>query len=370
MNMSTDQILLTNEESDTIGEVLNISMGAAATAIAVMLNRQVNITTPAVKVIRNEDFNYSDLEPALGVEINYIDGLHGSNLLIMSVSDIKKIVSSLLGEGIEENDELNEIHISALGEVMNQMMGSASTALATFFDKSVNISPPNVVNPNEFYKNFFEQQVDDAVVTVTFKFVVDDLIDSEFITVFPIEFAKEIVRNAMNFDQSGPSEVESVFEDNSSNNSNSNVTGHTQIHNPVFAEEKRAPAPERPRQQPPQKIQRVESAPLPKPSQNISVQNIQFQSFDDNEYENDTLVQTNLDLVMGVEVAVTVEIGRTKRQVRDVLNIAKGSIIELDKRAGDSVDVIVNGQLIAMGDVVVIDDNFGVRITKVLNGKD
>lgn len=354
MSISVENKQLTSDEADTIGEILNISMGAAATAISIMLNKQVNITTPVVKHIKNDDFNYKELEPAIGVEINYTHGLHGSNLMIMSVADVKAIVASLLGEDSSVIEELDEMHTSALGEVMNQMMGSASTALASFFDKGVDISPPNVVNPREFYEKFFEAQDNDSVVTVSFKFVVDDLLDSQFITVLPMEFAKEIVANAMNFDKSTTVEPESIYDET--------VTGHTQIQQPVFAEPKAAPA--KPKPQP----QRVESAP-PKPKKNVSVQNIHFDSFDDDDVENDTPDQMNLDLVMGVEVVVTVEIGHTKKLVKDVLNISKGTIIELDKQAGEPVDIIVNGQLIAKGDVVVIDDNFGVRITKVLNGK-
>lgn len=354
-----EQKNLTSIESDTIGEVLNISMGAAATAISIMLNRQVDITTPVVKVIKSNEFEYKQLEPAAGVEINYIEGLHGSNLLIMSIADVKAIVGSLLGESVLDG-ELDEMHTSALGEVMNQMMGSASTALASFFDKSVNISPPRIVEPRAFYDDFFEKSKSEDIVTVSFKFYVDGLIDSQFVTVLPLEFAKELVSNAMNFDSSGAAEPESIYDDN--------VVGHTQVARPIFAEpaaaEKPKPQPQRRENTPP-----PASRPAEKPKKNISVQNIQFESFDEEYRESDALEQMNLDLVMGVEVSVTVEIGRTKKQVKDVLNIAKGSIIELDKQAGEPVDVIVNGQLVAKGDVVVIDDNFGVRITKVLNGK-
>lgn len=364
MSASVDQVNenLTNIETDTIGEILNISMGAAATAISVMLNRQVSITTPIVDFIKSDSFDYKQLEPAIGVEINYIEGLHGSNLLVMSVTDVKKIVSCLLGESdIDENKELDEIHISALGEVMNQMMGSASTALATFFDKSVNISPPLVIEPNAFYENFFANETSDTIATVSFKFVIDGLIDSQFVTVLPIAFAKEMVNNAMHFGSSDAKEadVQTDF---------GNVTGHTQITQPIYADE--IPLEKAKPQQP----SRRESAPPPpskpkEPKKNVNVQTIQFDHFDDNGAEYDSPDQMNLDLVMGVEVNVTVEIGHTKKLVKDVLNIAKGSIIELDKQAGDPVDVIVNGQLIAKGDVVVIDDYFGVRITKVLNGK-
>ncbi|HBL83420.1 MAG: flagellar motor switch protein FliN [Clostridiales bacterium GWF2_38_85] len=353
--------ILTGIEIDTIGEILNISMGAAATAIATLLNKQVSITTPVVNVIKNTEFEYKQLEPAIGVEINYIDGLHGANLMVMSIADVKAIVSSLLRETEISQGELDEIHISALGEIMNQMMGSASTALATFFDKSVNISPPRIVDPDTFYDDFFKGSTDDHIVSVCFKFVIDGLIDSQFLTALPIAFTKELVFNAMNFGTSTSDEDTPVFE--SKDSYRNNVTGHNQ--NPIFAIDVPKQS-EKPRQSPPLRREPTQKS---KERQNISVQKLQFNNFDDESFEYDEPDSMNLDLVMGVELTVSVEIGRAKKQVKDVLNITKGSIIELDKQAGDPVDIIVNGQLIAKGDVVVIDDNFGIRITEVMNGR-
>ncbi|HAN20850.1 MAG: flagellar motor switch protein FliN [Clostridiales bacterium GWF2_36_10] len=366
MNASVDNLNanadLTHIEVDTIGEILNISMGAAATAISVMLNRQVSITTPVVQLIKKDNFDYGRLEPVIGVEINYIEGFNGANLLIMSIDDVKKIVSSLLGEsdiGVNSS-ELDEMHNSALGEVMNQMMGSASTALATFFDKSINISPPKIIEPNAFYESFFSAEVGDSIATVSFKFVIDGLIDSQFVTVLPISFVKEMVSNAMNMDGSGSDEnkVQADY---------GNLIGHTQIPRPIYANEATPSSNVKSQQS-----NRRGGAPPQRPKEhkkNVNVQPVQFDNFDEDESENNSPDQLNLDLVMGVEVNVTVEIGHAKKMVKDVLNITKGSIIELDKQAGDPVDVIVNGQLIAKGDVVVVDDYFGVRITKVLNDK-
>ncbi len=229
MSINVENKHLTNVEEDTIGEVLNISMGAAATAISIILNRQVTITTPVVSQIKKEKFEYKSLEPAIGAEINYTKGLHGSNLMIMSVADVKAIVSILLGETYVESSELDEIHTSALGEIMNQMMGSASTALATFFNKGVEISAPKIVNPHEFYDDFFSKSEDNIIITVSFKFVVEDLFDSQFITVLPLEFAKEIVNNAMNLSESQVVEQSNEYKDN--------VTGHKQINSPIFADE-------------------------------------------------------------------------------------------------------------------------------------
>jgi flagellar motor switch protein FliN/FliY len=181
-------------EIDTIGEILNISMGAAATTMSVLLNRKVEITTPTVKLKKSSEFEYTDLEPAVGVEINYIHGLHGINQLIMRKKDVKALVGCLLGEEpISDDEELNDIHLSALGEIMNQMMGSSSTALATFFNKSINISPPEIFDPANIRISKFADP-DDLIVTVAFKFVLEGIIDSQFITVFPLDFTKNLSR--------------------------------------------------------------------------------------------------------------------------------------------------------------------------------
>jgi len=380
-NKNNDTDILSMVETDTIGEILNISMGAAATAVSVLLNKKVSITTPVVKIIKNSEFEFKELEPAVGVEINYIKGLSGSNLMIMSLADVKAIVCSLLGTSeITEGDEIDEMQMSALGEVMNQMMGSASTAMATFFNKSVSISPPRIFEPKEINNHSIAKE-NDTVVTVSFKFVVDDIIDSHFITVLPIDFTKELVLNAMSFNGSEPSsnkESETEYE---------NVVGHKQIPKPIFDQDKPADNPEKNnkpknnKKSPNNKklTKEKNSSPIYNREEsmennenlqkNISVKKVDFSSFDENGSESEAAEQVNLDLVMGVELCVTVELGRTKRLVKDVLNITKGSIIELDKQAGEPVDIIVNGQLIAKGDVVVIDDNFGVRITKVITNK-
>lgn len=356
-------------EIDTIGEILNISMGAAATTMSVLLNRKVEITTPTVKLRKSSEFEYKDLEPAVGVEVNYTQGLHGINQMIMRKKDVKALIGCLLGEDpIPDDEELNDIHLSALGEIMNQMMGSSSTSLATFFNKSINISPPEIFDPANVRVNKFAGP-DELIVTVSFKFVLEGIIDSQFITVFPLDFTKELVAYAMDFDsaEEAPEEVLSESE-------SEKVTGHKQIPEPEIEEMKEYKEAMRNEEikPKPEKTEYVPQEPKPqnpKPQSNYSVQKVQFTNFEDNSIESETPEQANLDLVMGVELNVSVEIGRTKKQVKDILNIVKGTIIELDRQAGEPVDVIVNGQLIAKGDVVVIDDNFGVRITKVLNNK-
>ena len=373
---NTENKILSELELDTLGEILNISMGAAATTISVLLNKQVNITTPVVSIIDKEKLDYTELEPAIGVEINYIEGLHGSNLMIISERDVKVLVATLLGEDVPSGAlELDELHMSALSELMNQMMGSASTSLSVFFNKSVNISPPQIYDPKDFYKNLFNGEADKEIVAVSFRIHAENLIDNTFITVMTIKLAKELASNAIQQNHSGDS-----------NETENETIGHKQIPHTVFANEEEKPratkSNTRKTAMPTAKNsvddiwseyenerQRVRQVAMSrKPAATRSVKSLQFESFEEEE-ENQVVSSLNLDLVMDVELNVTVEIGRAKKMVKDVLNITKGTIIDLDKQAGDPVDVMVNGQLIAKGDVVVIDDNFGVRITQVFGTK-
>ncbi len=366
--MNHGSIGLNTIEIDTIGEILNISMGAAATAISLMLNRQVVITTPSVRVISPETFEFTRLEPALGIEIEYIEGLHGSNIMIMSVKDASAIVGLLLADSdgdSMDDQEMNELRSSALGEIMNQMMGASSTALATFLNRSINISPPTSFQIEESPERFSWIRAQEYIVVVAFRFVVEDLLDSEFVTVMPVEFTKNLVRNAMSLDESEASNP-SAARDAAKADTNQ-ITGHMQIPAPAYEADFRNSDG---RGDKPGRAAPVAQSPTPPPRpastphKNVNVQMLQFGSLDgDGEAGTD---QVNLDLVMDIDLNLVVEIGRIKRLVKDIVSLRQGSIVELDKQASEPMDILVNGKLIARGDVVVIDDNFGVRITEII----
>lgn len=380
---------LSTIEIDTIGEILNISMGAAATAISLMLSRQVVITTPTVRVIPSSDFEFSRLEPAMGIEIEYVEGLHGSNVMIMSSKDASAIVGLLLADsGGEDPDaaEMDELRISALGEIMNQMMGASSTALATFLNRSINISPPNSFEIREPSDRFEWMRQQEFIVTVGFRFVVEGLIDSEFMTVMPVEFTRDLVNSALSLDEGEP---EAASAPEHLNGRPEDITGHRQVRNPIYEadyhdappQKKPAPAPQSAPAHAPSPLPAHPAAPYessPRPAapyeaahdrhpqrgRSVDVTPLAFGSLDGG--AGDESDQVNLDLVMDIDLNVVVEIGRIKKLVKEIVALRQGSIVELDKQASEPVDIVVNGKLIARGDVVVIDDNFGVRITEIV----
>ena len=355
-------------EIDTIGEILNISMGAAATTVSTLLNRKVSITTPTVRCIKTDEFEIEELEPADGVEIEYIKGLHGSNLLVMKRKDVRTIVDLLLGESISESEEeLTEMQVSALSEIMNQMMGSSSTALADFFGKSIGISIPRRFDVENVKEKISEAGFDGIIVTVSFLFEVEGLIDSTFCTILPLDFTRELVKFAMEMSANGsPPET-------------------------APAKAGAAPEPEDAREEKPGAAPAGEETAgdrepgedskeeniLTKPGydrralQKVNVQPLKLVSFDQDGSGGGVFEDTgNLDLIMDVPLEITVEIGRAKKLIKEILELEQGSILEISKQAGDSVDVVVNGRLMARGDVVVVDDNFGVRLTEIVSTKE
>lgn len=443
---------LSTMEIDAIGEILNISLGASATAISTMLDARVDITTPIVQVRNKEEFEFGNLEPAVGVEIIYIEGLTGSNIMLLKRNDVRVIVEMLMGMEIpEEEFELDEMNISAICEVMNQMMGASATALSELLGKAVNISTPvsfDIESPEQFKEKYFTEE--SPMVVIGFTLRIADKMESEFMNLMPIGLARELVAG---FFSDGtpelPKEETAVLPEEET------VTAAA-VSEPIPAEpaaavpeaapapvaagtvpepeaaapsagaavsepaplaglmqDTEAPAdiPVMPQATPPAANPAVQAAPpvsavqpagtvaaadpqfmnsmtqmMDLMRQQLEMQQVQLQQMKQTQAagpkkikvnpvsqpnleqsaEETELQESNLELIMGVPLEVSVEIGRTKKLVKDVLELNKGSLVVLDKLAGEQVDLFVNGQCIAQGDVVVVDDNFGIRITEIL----
>lgn len=333
---------LSDIEKDALGEIGNISMGSAATTLSVLLGRRVSITTPRVSVASMEQIKGQYPLPYVVVEVGYTHGILGTNVLAIREQDAL-IISDLMmgGDGTNPPTELNELYLSAVSEAMNQMMGGVATSMSTMFKKKIDISPPNINLIDFAVAASITNAVaeNDNVISIAFRMEVEDLIDSEIMQILPIDVAKEMVDNLMNSMQ--PSEA------------------------PAAAAPKPAAAPQPQVQQPMQQpMQQQVAAPRPQPAQHVNVQPVQFAPL---VQPNLAATDTNIGLIMDVPLQVTVELGRTRKLIRDILELTPGSIIELDKLAGEAVDILVNGKLIAKGEVVVIDDNFGVRIVEIVS---
>ena len=442
-------------EIDALGEMMNISLGSSATAVSNLLEHRVDITTPKVTAIRTADFALGNLEPAMGIEIRYVEGLAGSNIMLLKRSDIKVIVDILMGgETPDEEFELNELTISAVCEVMNQMMGAAATAMSDFLGYQVDISTPQpfeLEDLDAFKQNHLPQGAD-TIVIVRFSLKIEGALESEFMNVMSVELAKELLKGLGLGDEEEPEAPAPAPAPEPEPASNKKMSqeeieammaglagGGASAPEPAPAPEPEpasnkkmsqeeieammaglagggAPAPEpapapqpapqpaaqpapQPAQQPAAAAQpaaapasaadfgammaammtamttamannaaaAAPAAPAPAPPEPklINARSAPLRDLDPSAALGKEQAQ-NLDLIMEVPLQVTVEIGRTQRKVQDILEFSKGSLVVLDKLAGDQVDLFVNGKCVAKGDVVVIDDNFGVRITEIV----
>ena len=377
--------LLSSMEKDALGEIGNISMGSAATTLSVLLGHKVNITTPTVSVDTMSPIQNQYPMPYLVVEVGYVIGINGNNILAIQASDASIIADLMMGgDGLNPQEELNDIHMSAVGEAMNQMMGTVATSLSTMFNKKIDISPPKVNLIDLGVEDKITDLVnnDEPVVKTSFRMEVDGLIDSEIMQILPLDVAKEMV----SFLMGGGAEAEAQ---------EAPAPAPEPAPAPVAPEPapvaaapaSAAPAPQpaapqyaappqpqyaAPTQQPQYTAPPMGAQPVYAPpayannvvSSGVPVQNAQFAPLTNEPVEVNA---ANISLIQDVPLQVTVELGRTKKSIREILEFSTGSIIELDKLAGEPVDIHVNGQLTAKGEVVVIDENFGVRITEIVS---
>lgn len=353
-----DQSLLSDMEKDAIGEVANISMGSAATTLYSLVNRKVNITTPVVSLAKWSTLTDSYERPCVFIQIKYTKGLDGSDILVLKEHDVKVITDLMMGgDGSNTQDELGELHLSAISEAMNQMMGASATSLSTMLGQMIDISPPEASKVDITQKVKGEDIapfLSGTFVKITFKMQIDDLVDSAIMQLYPIDFAKNLCDTFMNLQTQG-SEPEPQPE------------AAPQI-DPQMAQAQ----PVQQMAQAPQMQQMAQPQPMPQMAQQVQQQVQQSVNIQPAQFQNFSTVQqavqqpANIGLIMDVPLKVTVELGRTTKSISEILDFAPGTIIELDKIAGEPVDVLVNGKFVAKGEVVVIEESFGVRVTEIV----
>lgn len=350
----------TPEEADALGEIGNISMGTAATTLFTLLGQKVLITTPQVTITSWSELAKAHTIPYVAVKVEYTEGLEGVNLLILKEEDTQIITDLMMGgDGNAAGTELSELHLSAIGEAMNQMIGSASTSMSSMFNKKIDISPPDafIINFNSD-EPFGEFNYDQEIVQVAFRMVVGDLIDSQIMQLLPMNFAKELVNNLLavqDEEQIAPKPKAGTLQPEKLQNQQVQQNQAPQYQTAPNISQSIRGGNDMPQQQ---EVNQTIKSP-------VNVQPVQFQSFEDSHMT--TADKENISLIMDVPLEITVELGRTQRLIRDILEFVPGSIVELDKLAGEPIDILVNGKVIAKGEVVVIDESFGVRITDIVN---
>ncbi|VEF48393.1 flagellar motor switch protein FliN [Bacillus freudenreichii] len=354
MNQSEDESTkvtdeLSELEKDALGEVGNISFGNAATALSTMMNKKVEINTPTVSIIDWQTLSASK-DPGMAVQVTYTSGFSGVNVLFLKKRDVSVIADVLMGgDGTSPSEEMDEIQQSAVQEVMNQMIGSSATSMSSFFNKRVDISTPTFHVSNETLGEVLQQLSDQApFAQVSFDLKIEDIVDSKLTMFIPVNFAKNLVEEL--WSQADESNVAEKVEMETASAIDLALEQTKDIEEPI---------PLRPTHNSDENSRSN--------NQDVNVQRASFAQFDEGfEEQADT---KNLDVLLDIPLQVTVELGRTQKSVKDILEMGSGSIIELDKLAGEPVDILINNRLIAKGEVVVIDESFGVRVTDILSRK-
>ncbi len=373
---SEEKPMLTEAEKDAIGEIANISMGTAATTLFALVNRRVEISTPVVSLTTWDEMTQKYEKPCVFIRIAYTVGLDGSNILVLKEKDVKIITDLMMGgDGTDTEGELGELHLSAISEAMNQMMGSSATSLSSMLNKTIDISPP-IADIVDLKDNINEKEIDEFLtgefVKISFRMEIGDIVDSEIMQLYPVSFAKEMcagVSRNMEIDSNSvkeemaaptpapapaPAPAASMPQGGGQQMMGQPMTGQPMMGQPMMGQ--------------PMMGQQMMGQPMmgqQMMGQPVNVQPAQFQPF--NGGAVGAFQPENIDLIMDVPLEVTVELGRTQKSISDILEFGPGKIIELNKIAGEPIDVLVNGKYVAKGEVVVIEESFGVRITEIVN---
>lgn len=403
---SDDGELLTEVERDAIGEVANISMGSSATTLYSLVNKKVNITTPVVTLATWENLLGDYERPCVFIQIKYTQGLDGSNILILKEHDVKIITDLMMGgDGSNTDGELGELHLSAISEAMNQMMGSAATSLSTMLKTMIDISPPDSsLRDLTQYSSGGEIApfLGGTFVKIAFRMQIGDLVDSTIMQLYPIEFAKKIVETFINTQmgiepaavpaqEPTPAPAQAPMPDTANTNTASmNQPDMSQMNmnqmgmnggmgmpqmdmsgmgmNPMMNQMGMNPMMNQMGMGMNPMMNQMGMYPMggmPQMNmQNVNIQPAQFQNFSND--MADVPGQENIGLIKDVPLEVTVELGRTSKSISEILNFTPGTIIELERIAGEPIDVLVNGKFVAKGEVVVIEESFGVRVTEII----
>ncbi|MCR4739636.1 MAG: flagellar motor switch phosphatase FliY [Lachnospiraceae bacterium] len=385
---SSDGELLSDIEKDAIGEVANISMGTSATTLYNLVNRKVNITTPVVSLAKWSEIVEDYERPCVFIKIKYTVGLEGTNIMVLKEEDVKIITDLMMGgDGSNTEGELGELHLSAISEAMNQMMGSSATSLSSMLGRMIDISPPEatLVELGELETNDLAGFLNDTFVKITFRMQIGDLVDSKLMQLYPIDFAKDLYNFFISNQEPEP---EPEPEPKPPTPTPGGMDGGMGMGaDPMGGMGMPAGGMGMGMGMPAGGMGMGMGMPaggmgmgmgMPaggmgmgmggQPAMqmpNINVQPASFQAFSTD--VNAMQSQENISLIKDVPLEVTVELGRTSKSISDILDFAPGTIIELERIAGEPVDVLVNGKMVARGEVVVIEENFGVRVTEIIN---
>jgi flagellar motor switch protein FliN len=316
MDMPQKSSPLSPVEKDVLGDLLNTTMQGVVPSLAGYLGKDIIISNATIEVKSQDSIRNDFKKKYVQLPIDYSGGFNGKNLIIFNFADAEVISSLMMGDDSGARPaELTEAHQSTIQEFVNQMLSSVATGFSNKFGRPINTSQPVlsiVQNPSEL-----QLPPGRDLVKITYNINIENLVNSKFFHIMELPLGTDLSKTR---GSSGAATQQTM-----------------QTHN----------------------YDAVEST-----GQQVGINPVKFPPLGESVPYG---AGSNISLLMDVPMTLTVELGRTRQLVRDILGLGEGSIIELDKLAGEPVDLLVNGKLIAKGEVVVIDENFGVRVTDIVS---
>ncbi len=343
---------LPSEDQEVLDEVGKVFSGALSDVAGMLTGKEVQTEVLSSEAISQKDYADS-FEGARAFIYNLqCDGLDKADAAVVLSARSTLLLADLMmgGDGKDLPEEVNDLYLSASQEGLSQVLGTAFTSVSGLL-KGARFVPENASGKlsEEGWMPFAERAAEDTLWAVRLNSSVADVGEMDFAFLMPLENASALA---------------------------------AKIREVLAPPKEEQPAPAAAASPPPQAAPQPQAAgggappmgggggmpfggsPQPVAAAPVDVRSAEFSQFAP---EGAPGVPSNLGLILDIPVRVTVELGRTRKTVGEVLNLSPGSVVELDKLAGEPVDVLVNGKLVARGEVVVIDENFGIRVTEIVS---
>lgn len=377
---------LSAHEIEALNEISNISTTDCANVLFKLVGRKCSFNMPKIEIVEWDNLRQSIIsdygeQNCMSAVLEYTEGLTGFNVFILKLRDAGVIADLMMsGEGQNIPEELTDLQISAVNEAISQIAGSSAASMSSMLSKTIRIASHRIslLKLDNFNaSDFFEQQ--EKLVKIIFKLDIEGLIDSAAIQIIPVSFAKLLVENLINTENVDneiagdvhKADFDSSQDDGLSRRTQAEFERDMQAHSAdsdaaaeVDEQYDAHDSTNRKDQNVSSAKQKAATKTYSQQKLQVNVQPAQFQTFEDGKIP---IEKENMELIRDIPLLVTVELGRTQKLIRHILEFGQGTIIELDKLAGEPVDILVNGKFIAKGEVVVIDENFGVRITDIIH---
>ncbi len=343
---------LSEGEKQSFLSVVNTITDAQSATLTGMMGKSVEISPPSVEIVDGDSVAVAFGDSFVRVKASFNEGVNGYHSYLFT-TDTSKAIAALL-TGLDQVD-LDDAALSAISEAVNTVSGSAVTAFGDKINTTIMTEPSSA----ELLDSSSSDIPSGKVLKLNFPITIEGYPQAVFNELFDISVVKAIIEQSQ---PQGKAQAGSGMDDMFAG------MGGGQPSSPA-------------RQQSTQASggmggmmpqgggfggqQGGMGAAMGGQKQNfVNIQNVQYPSLTPGHMGGE---QGNISLLMDVNMEMTVELGRTKKPIREILSMGEGTIIELDKLAGEPVDILVNHKLIANGEVVVIDENFGVRVTKIVS---